>query len=314
MDGISIDITERKQAEEALRESKELEKALLNAPTESAILIDTEGTVLAINNIAAQRLGKNIDEIIGSRIFDALPPDLAKERKKQGDEVIQSGKSIRFEDERDGKYFSNSIYPVLDTNGKVTRLAIYARDITEGKLAEAELEKHREHLEELVKERTTELAAAKETAESANRSKSEFLANMSHELRTPLNSILGYAQILKNEKKLTEKQNDGLDIIYRSGEHLLTLINDILDLSKIEARKMEIALSDFNLPEMLKNIKQVFRIQTETKGISFNFEVLSDLPHSAAAELALDLIQTNVPDDALPGSHADDSRPTTRAP
>jgi signal transduction histidine kinase len=88
---------------------------------------------------------------------------------------------------------------------------------------------------------------------------------MSHELRTPLNGILGYAHILKQDKNLTSKQQNGLDIIQQCGEHLLTLINDILDFSKIEARKMEIHLSDFHFPKFLNNIAEIFRIRAKKR-------------------------------------------------
>jgi len=109
------------------------------------------------------------------------------------------------------------------------------RDITERKRAEAKLQHAKISAEE-----------AQKAAEVANKAKSAFLANMSHELRTPLNGILGYTQILKRDKTLTEKQKDGIDIIHRSSEHLLTLINDILDLSKIEAGKLEINPINFS--------------------------------------------------------------------
>ncbi len=150
--------------------------------------------------------------------------------------------------------------PILNDQGKVTKVFGTVLDITERKEAEVVMQQ------------------AKVAAEAANRAKSEFLANMSHELRTPLNGILGYAQILKQEKSLTSKQQDGLGIIQRCGEHLLNLINEILDLSKIESRKMELHLSDFHFPEFLKSITEIVSIRAKQKGISFTYESLSPLP------------------------------------
>ncbi|MEJ2115917.1 MAG: ATP-binding protein, partial [Gammaproteobacteria bacterium] len=135
-----------------------------------------------------------------------------------------------------------------------------------------------ENLKILVEERTHELSLAKDAAVDANRAKSQFLANMSHELRTPLNALLGYSQILKREKGISEKQKDGLDIIHSSGEHLLTLINDILDLSKIEAGKMELLIDYFNLEEMLRNLAQLFQLRAADKNITFECIELSPLP------------------------------------
>ena len=135
-----------------------------------------------------------------------------------------------------------------------------------------------ENLKILVEERTHELLVAKDAAVKANQAKSHFLANMSHELRTPLNALLGYSQILKQENGISEKQKDGLDIIHSSGEHLLTLINDILDLSKIEAGKMELTVSDFNLSEMFRNLIRLFQIRASEKNISFEYIEHSPLP------------------------------------
>jgi PAS domain S-box-containing protein len=136
----------------------------------------------------------------------------------------------------------------------------------------------RKKAEEAIKQAKEAAVSAAAQSAVANRAKSEFLANMSHELRTPLNGILGYAHILKQDKNLTSKQQNGLDIIQQCGEHLLTLINDILDLSKIEARKMEIHLSDFHFPNFLNNLAEIFRLRAKQKNISFSYESLSLLP------------------------------------
>jgi len=161
---------------------------------------------------------------------------------------------------RDGRILEFYSAPVLSTEGDYYGRIWYYRDITERKIAEQALKQ------------------AKDAAEVANRAKSEFLANMSHELRTPLNGILGYTQILQRENNFSTKQHEQLSIIQQCGEHLLTLLNDILDLSKVEARKMELYLSDFEFPKFLESIIEIVRISAEQRNIAFDYQLLSKLP------------------------------------
>ncbi|WP_437783430.1 ATP-binding protein [Sorangium sp. So ce1097] len=141
-----------------------------------------------------------------------------------------------------------------------------------------------EELEERVEQRTAELKEAKIAADAANKAKSEFLANMSHELRTPLNGVLGYAQILRRSRGISEQDRRGLDVIYQSGSHLLTLINDVLDLAKIEAQTMEVHANDFHLPTFLRSTAEICRVRAEQKGISLVYRPDPDLPAEVHAD------------------------------
>jgi len=135
------------------------------------------------------------------------------------------------------------------------------------KKSEEELKHHRDRLEELVTERTMELAQAKEQAEAANRAKSVFLANMSHELRTPLNAILGFTKFMSNDGSLSPSTRENLAIVNRNGEHLLSIINDILDLAKIEAGKTDLTIESFDLPMTIEDVVGMMRFRTFSKGI-----------------------------------------------
>lgn len=153
-------------------------------------------------------------------------------------------------------------------------LAVFI-DITERNRAENEVRSYQEHLEELVQQRTEELVIARDLAESANRSKSLFLANMSHELRTPLNSVIGFSKLMASDKGLSEAQQKHLDIINKAGNHLLTLINDILELSKIDAGKLILTEDSFSLKYLLSDVIDMLKAKADQKGISLQFDCLN---------------------------------------
>jgi PAS domain S-box-containing protein len=149
---------------------------------------------------------------------------------------------------------------VFDPQGKLLAIEGLINDITEQKQTEMALQQAKEH------------------AEIANQAKSTFLSSMSHELRTPLNGILGYTQILQRDTSITTEQQRGLNVIEQSGNHLLSLINDVLDLAKVESGKIELYEVDFNLPSLLNGVGELIKIKTKDKGIDFCLEATDELP------------------------------------
>jgi signal transduction histidine kinase/DNA-binding NarL/FixJ family response regulator len=231
--------------------------------------------VLFANNYTQELMGSSA---IGQSCWQALqgqsgPCTFCTNQKLVGADGKPNGTyQWEFQNLKIARWFYLQDRAIYWTDGRLVRLEI-ATDITERKRVEEALQEAKEVAEQ-----------AKLEADIANQAKSSFLANMSHELRTPLNGILGFAQILLRDETLQNKHQEGVRVMQRCGEHLLTLINDVLDLSKIEAGRIELYPNDFHLETFLRGIVELFKMRTDQKGIAFLYEKISHLPEAVHAD------------------------------
>lgn len=268
------DITERKNAEAQLRK---LSKAVEQSP-ESIIITNLKGEIEYVNEAFEQTTGYNCAEVIGQtpRILHSGKTPAASyqalwQALLQG--LVWKGE---FQNRRkDGSDYVEFVIiaPIRQSDGQISHYVSVQEDITEKKRLASELDRHRQHLEELVKSRTEELSQAKQQAEAANLAKSAFLANMSHEIRTPMNAILGITHLLQHDST-DPTQRERLSKIGAASKHLLSVINDILDLSKIEAGRLQLEDTDFTLADVLDHVASLIGDSVRSKGLSL--EVDSD--------------------------------------
>lgn len=275
-------LREKATAEEARqRTSREIEELYNNAPCGYHSL-DADGTIQHINQTELDWLGLKREDVEGKLKFTELLDDAGLELfRKNYPSFMETGfvKDLEFNLRRhDGTTFTVLVTATAahDEHGRYVGSRTTLTDITERKAAEMELERHRDHLEELVGERTRALAEAKERAESANRAKSLFLGNMSHEMRTPVHQISGVAGLLKNSS-LTDKQHHYLDLLNTAVSRLNTVIGGILTLVDLESGSKSVKLAPINPNKLIQDVVAMVSDRATQKGLQIDF-VESRLP------------------------------------
>ena len=267
------DITERKKAEaQLLKFSLAVEQS-----AENIIITDTSANIEYVNAAFLQLHGYTRDEVIGRnpRMLNSGETTTAVQTEMW--DTLSQGKVWRGEfinKHKDGRLLieSATISPLRQADGTVSHFVSVQVDITDQQKLNAELDRHRFHMEEMVMSRTKELVIASELAETANRAKSDFIANMSHEIRTPMNGVLGMTYLALNSTN-DPKLRDYLQKIHLSGQHLLHIVDDILDFSKIEAGKLALENVDFSLNELLQDLNSIMIGKVAGRNLTLTFDI-----------------------------------------
>lgn len=264
------EIREQRITEEVLRQSEARYLGIIEDQTELIARYKPDGILTFVNEAFCRFFGLTREQLIGHH----YEPVVFEEDREHVARLINSiscenpvvtlenrviiGSQVRWT-----QWVNRAIF---DDSGCIVKFQAVGRDISDRKKAEVELEQ------------------AKDAAETANRAKSTFLANMSHELRTPLNAILGFSQLMNQNTNLSQEQKENLDIIHRSGEHLLTLINQVLDLSKVEAGRMTLSENNFNLHDLLADVEDLFSLEAQKKGLQLRFDCAVDVPQQICTD------------------------------
>ncbi|QIZ70759.1 PAS domain-containing sensor histidine kinase [Oxynema aestuarii] len=270
-DGIEVDITELKLAEAQLRESEERFRGAFDDAAVAMAIVDLQGNFIQVNRALCDLLGYDAEELLKLNVCAIVDPEEHFAAKTL--QPLFEGRQSALVQEReylhkDGEKIATlaSISLLKDERGKPRYAIGQIQDIRARKAAEAQL------------------VHAKEAAEAANRAKSAFLANMSHELRTPLHAIFGFSDLLRHSPNLSEIEREHLQIVRRNGENLLGLINEILDLSKIEVGRGLLKLEHFDLYRLLQELEEIFGVKARQKNLGFQTIAAPNLPRYVCSD------------------------------
>jgi PAS domain S-box-containing protein len=286
--GVARDITEAKLAQEALRQQQRMSDAFFNQAITCFCLLDRNLKYVRVNEAWAKNFNRKVEDFVGRdtiQLNDSIPyrsywrhlfKGVAK--TKRAAQVSADPYEFAGQPERGVTYWDWTLQPILNEKEEIEFFFFSSNDATNRKKAEDKLEEYRNHLEDLVRQRTDELSEAKDKAEAANRAKSIFLANMSHELRTPLNIILGLTQLMTRNSDISTEQQEFASIIGRSGEHLLALINNVLEMSRIEAGHSTLRKRSFDLHQTIAVVEEMMRNRADKKALRFFVQIAPEIP------------------------------------
>jgi len=296
----------RKEMEASLRQSETRLRAIIDNEPECVNVVAPDGKLLDMNPAGLRMLdAESLETIAGKSILEFVV-EKCRDAFAELHRKVMSGGSGTLEFEAAGlkgskRWLETHAVPLRDGAGQVAALLGVTRDVTERKRAEEALRNAHDELELRVQERTRELSAANERLKEVDRLKSEFLATMSHELRTPLNSIMGFTSLMHDGKvgPIAPQHREYLGDVMTSAEHLLQLINDVLDLSKIEAGKMTIVADTFRVAEAIDEVKQSLAPTAARKGLNLVVAVAEDFPPITSDRLRFMQILLNLASNAV---------------
>jgi PAS domain S-box-containing protein len=300
----------RRRAVEALIDSERKYRELLEHANSIILHWTRDGRITFLNEFGQRFFGYSEEEIVGRHVVGTIVPEsesTGRDLRPLMDRICADpvafeqnvNENMRRNGEKVWIAWTNKVY--LDDQGRVEGILSIGTDVTERKRADEELRRLNADLERRVLERTADLAAAKERAESADRLKSAFLAAMSHEVRTPLNSIIGFTGIVLQglPGPLNDEQKKQLGMVQGSARHLLALINDILDLSKIEAGQLEIEARPFDAREAVESVVRLIAPLAEKKGLALTREVAPEVGEVTGDRRRFEQILINLVNNAL---------------